>query len=136
MLAATLLSSANALYDKHILANLRMDLPAVQAYSAVQRGAIALLLLPWVARELEIASLFRRNWAVPAIAFCYVLAEYIYLAAVQMDGAQISVISVLRRTNLVMVFALSSIFFTERFIRQKTFAIGGVLLGIVLTTLH
>jgi drug/metabolite transporter (DMT)-like permease len=136
MLAATLLSSANALYDKHILATLQMDLAAVQAYSAVQRGVIALLLLPWILRDLEFSSLLRRNWAVPAIAFAYVLAEYIYLAAVQMDGARISVISVLRRTNLVMVFALSALFFTERFIRQKTIAIGGVLLGIVLTVLH
>lgn len=136
MLAATLLSSANALYDKHILATLQMDLPAVQAYSAVQRGWLALLLLPWVFRQLEVVSLLRHNWAVPAIAFAYVLAEYIYLTAVQMDGALISVISVLRRTNLVMVFALSALFFTERFIRQKIVAIGGVLCGIVLTVLH
>ncbi len=136
MLAATLLSSANALYDKHILVTLQMDLAAVQAYSAVQRGGIALLLLPWVLRDLEVLSLLRRNWAVPAIAFAYVLAEYIYLAAVKQDGALISVISVLRRTNLVMVFALSALFFQERYIRQKTLAIAGVLLGIVLTILH
>lgn len=136
MLAATLLSSANALYDKHILATLQMDLAAVQAYSAVQRGAVALLLLPWVFRNLEVRSLFSRNWAVPAIAFAYILAEFIYLAAVQTDGALISVISVLRRTNLVMVFSLSAIFFSERFIRQKTLAITGVLLGIVLTVAH
>lgn len=136
MLAATLLSSANALYDKHILATLQMDLAAVQAYSAVQRGAIALLLLPWVFRELEVLSLLRRNWAVPAIAFAYVLAEYIYLAAVQQEGALISVISVLRRTNLVMVFALSTLFFRENYIWRKTLAIAGVLLGIVLTIVH
>lgn len=136
MLAATLLSSANALYDKHILATLQIDLAAVQAYSAVQRGGIALLLLPWVFRDLEVLSMLHRNWAVPAIAFAYVLAEYIYLAAVKQDGALISVISVLRRTNLVMVFALSALFFQERYIRQKTLAIAGVLLGIVLTILR
>ena len=136
MLAATLLSSANALYDKHILATLQMDLAAVQAYSAVQRGAIALLLLPWVLRDLEVLSMLRRNWAVPAIAFAYVLAEYIYLAAVQQEGALISVISVLRRTNLVMVFVLSTLFFRENYIWRKTLAIAGVLLGIVLTIVH
>ncbi|WP_156374546.1 hypothetical protein [Pseudorhodoferax sp. Leaf274] len=54
----------------------------------------------------------------------------------QIDGALISVISVLRRTNLVMVFALSALLFRERFIPQKMLAIGGVLLGIVLTLLH
>lgn len=136
MAAATLLSSANALYDKYILATLHMDLAAVQAYSALQRGAIALLLLPWIFRGMEAISLLTRNWAIPAIAFAYVLAEYIYLAAVQIDGAQISVISVLRRTNLIMVFALSAIFFNERFIRQKIIAISGVLIGIALTILH
>ncbi len=136
MLAATLLSSANALYDKHILATLRLDLAAVQAYSAAQRGALALLLLPWIARHLEWRSLFAKNWAVPAIALTYVLAEFIYLSAVQVDGALISVISVLRRTNLVMVFALSAIFFAERFIKQKIIAISGVLLGIALTIIH
>jgi len=136
MLAATLLSSANALYDKHILATLQMDLAAVQAYSALQRGGIALLVLPWIFGTLELRSLFTRNWAVPAIAVAYVLAEFIYLAAVQTEGALISVISVLRRTNLVMVFVLSAIFLIERFIRQKMLAISGVLLGIVLTVLH
>lgn len=133
MLAATLLSSANALYDKHILATLRMDLAAVQAWSALQRAALALLLLPWVWRTLELRSLLGRNWPVPAIAFAYVLAEYLYLAAVQMDGAQIAVISVLRRANLIMVFALSALFFAEQHIRAKMVAIGGVLLGIALT---
>lgn len=133
MLAATLLSSANALYDKHILATLRMDLAAVQAWSALQRGVLALALLPWIWRTLEWRSLAGRNRAVPAIAFAYVLAEYLYLAAVQMDGAQIAVISVLRRANLVMVFVLSALWFRERHLRPKTVAMAGVLLGIALT---
>ncbi|CAN7185882.1 EamA family transporter [Acidovorax sp.] len=133
MLAATLLSSANALYDKHILAGLRLDLAAVQAWSALQRGVIALALLPWVWRSVSLRGLFTRHWAVPAIALAYLAAEYLYLAAVQTEGAMISVISVLRRTNLVMVFGLSALFFQERFIRQKTLAIAGVLAGIVLT---
>lgn len=133
MLAATLLSSANALYDKHILAGLRLDLAAVQAWSALQRGVLALALLPWVGRSLSLRGLFTRHWAIPAIALAYVAAEYLYLTAVQTEGALISVISVLRRTNLVMVFGLSALFFQERFIRQKTLAIAGVLAGIVLT---
>ena len=136
MLAATLLSSANALYDKHILATLQMELAAVQAYSALQRGVIVALLLPWIFRTLEVASLFGRNWAVPAIAFAYVLAEFIYLTSVQSEDSLISVISVLRRTNLAMVFILSAIFLKEKFIKQKALAIGGVLVGIALTLLH
>lgn len=135
MLAATLLSSANALYDKHILAGLRLDLAAVQAWSALQRGVIALALLPWVWHRLSLRGLFTRHRAIPAIALAYVAAEYLYLAAVQTEGALISVISVLRRTNLVMVFGLSALFFQERFIHQKTLAIAGVLAGIVLALL-
>lgn len=133
MLAATLLSSANALYDKHILAGLRLDMAAVQGWSAVQRGVIALALLPWVGHSLSLRGLFTRHWAVPAIALAYLAAEYLYLAAVQTEGAMISVIAVLRRSNLVMVFALGALFLRERFIAQKSLAIAGVLAGIVLT---
>lgn len=136
MLAATLLSSANALYDKHILTTVQMDLVAVQAYSALQRGGFALLLLPWLIKGTGTHGLRITHWAVPALAFSYVFAEYVYLAAVQMEGALISVISVLRRTNLVMVFALSALFFQEKFIRLKLLAISGVLAGIALTVLH
>lgn len=150
MVAATLLSSANALYDKHIVAQLRLDLAAVQAWSAVQRSVLALCLLPWVvpsmARRLGGRGLRRgwsggyvawramwpKVWPVVAIAVAYVVAEYIYLAAVQVEGAMISVISVLRRTNLVMVFGLSAWLLQERFIRHKTVAMAGVLAGIAL----
>jgi len=144
MVAATLLSSANALYDKHIVAQLRLDLAAVQAWSAVQRGVLALCLLPWVVTSV-LPGMGGRGlrgrwpgwsaawpivWPVVAIAVSYVVAEYIYLAAVQVEGAMISVISVLRRTNLVMVFGLSAWLLQERFIRHKTVAMAGVLAGI------
>ena len=136
MLAATLLSSANALYDKYILSTLHMDLAAVQAYSAIQRGAVALVLVPWIYhRRFDIVSVIRKNWAVPTMAFAYVFAEFVYLTAVQREGALISVISVLRRTNLVMVFALAVLFLRENFIGQKILAILGVLVGIALIIL-
>ncbi|MDO5693865.1 MAG: hypothetical protein Q4G70_15535 [Pseudomonadota bacterium] len=118
------------------MATLQLDLASVQAHSALQRAGLAILLLPWILRQLEVLSLLCRNWAIPAIAFAYVLAEYIYLAAVNQEGALISIISVLRRTNLVMVFLLSALFFKELYIPAKTVAIAGVLLGIVLTILH
>jgi len=135
MLAATILSSANALYDKYILVQLDIDLASVQAYSALQRAAIACLLIPFIIRGLEIRSLLGRNWPIIAIAVFYVGAEFIYLWAVNTEGALISVISILRRTNLVMVFGLSAIFFRENFIGQKSLAIGGVLLGICIVVL-
>ncbi len=66
------------------------------------------------------------------------------LAAINLRGSArfgaavdcfISVISVLRRTNLVMVFALSALFLRENFIGQKVLAIFGVLVGIALIIL-
>lgn len=136
MLAATLLSTANAIYDKYVIASLRLDLSAVQAYSAVQRAVIGLALLSMVSGSVRWTSLFSRNWAVLAVAASYVAAEFIYLWAVSQEGAMISVIAILRRTNLVMVFGLSALLLTERFIAQKTMAIILVLVGIALTILH
>lgn len=136
MLAATIMSSANALYDKYIIVSLDLDLASVQAYSCIQRAMLAFALLPWVARGLEVRSLIGRNWAIPAIAVFYVVAEYVYLWSVNSEGALISVISILRRTNLIMVFALSAIFLQENFILRKSVAICGVLVGIVLVILN
>lgn len=132
MLAATLLSSANALYDKYIVVSLSLDIGSIQAYSAVQRAVIACALLPWIYRDLEIGSMLTRNWAIPMIAVTYVAAEFIYLWSVTIDGALISVISILRRTNLIMVFGLSAIFLAESNIVRKVVAIAGVLAGITL----
>jgi len=136
MLAATIMSSANALYDKFIIASLGLDLASVQAYSAIQRAVIACGIFPWVFRDLEIRSLLSRNWAIPAIAITYVVAEFVYLWSVNIDGAQISVISILRRTNLTMVFGLSAIFLRENYIGRKIVAILGVLLGIALVIIR
>lgn len=132
MLFATVMSSANALYDKYIIVDMELDLASVQAYSAVQRAVIALALLPWIFRDLEVRSLLTRNWAVPAIAATYILAEFVYLWSVNSEGAMISVISILRRTNLIMVFGLSAIFFHENFVSRKILAISGLLIGIAL----
>lgn len=136
MVAATILSSTIALYDKYVIAHLHLDLAGVQAWSAVQRALVALVFVPWIFQDLSPRRLLSRFWPVPLLGAAYIIAEYIYLSAVQIDGAMISVISVLRRTNLVMVFVLSALFFRERFIEQKMLAIGGVLVGIVLTLVH
>jgi drug/metabolite transporter (DMT)-like permease len=135
MLAATVMSSVNALYDKFVIVSLDLDMAAVQAYSAIQRAMLVLLLLPWIAKNLEIRSIFGRNWAIIAISITYVIAEFVYLWSVNGEGAMISVISILRRTNLIMVFGLSAIFLKENFILQKSFAISGVLVGITLVLL-
>jgi len=135
MLAATLLSSANALYDKHILVNLNLDLASVQAYSAMQRAGLAACLLPFVLRSVTFNGLLTRNWAITALAVAYVVAEFIYLWSVNSEGALISVISILRRTNLIMVFALSALLLRENNVPQKIVAIGVVLMGICLVIL-
>lgn len=135
MLAATLLSSANALYDKYILVNLNLDLASVQAYSAIQRAALAACLLPFVLRRVTFRGLLTENWAITALAVAYVVAEFVYLWSVNSEGALISVISILRRTNLIMVFALSALLLRENNVPQKIVAIGVVLMGICLVIL-
>ena len=136
MLAATLMSSANALYDKHILVNLDLDLALVQAYSALQRAALAAIILSFIIKRITLKGLMSENWSITALAIAYVTAEFVYLWSVNSEGALISVISILRRTNLIMVFGLSAILLRENNIPQKTMAIGVVLLGICLVILN
>lgn len=135
MLLATWLSSGAQVYDKYLLAELDFDVISLQAFSAMQRAFLALLLLPFCFRELKAQGAINLHWSVVAVGISMVVAEFIYLGALSMDGAMISIMSILRRTNLVVVFMIGALLFREHNPYQKLAAICGVVLGIIIITL-
>lgn len=60
------------------------------------------------------------------------MADQFYFEAVAAEGALISVISVVRRSNVLVSFAFGALLFRERLLRQKALALGGLLVGLVL----
>jgi transporter family protein len=67
-----------------------------------------------------------------AVGVLLVIADALYFRSLAIPGALVSVVSTLRRTNVVLSFALGAIVFGERNRLPKAAALAGILVGIVL----
>jgi drug/metabolite transporter (DMT)-like permease len=129
----TLVGAASGLYDKHLLQTAHLPALAMQfwftAYNTLIQGLIVAFL--WWPRRAQ-HSPFHWRWTIAAVGALLLLSDALYFHALTMPGALVSVISTLRRTNVVLSFALGSLLFGERYRLRKSLALSGVILGIFL----
>jgi uncharacterized membrane protein len=133
LFAGTLVGAISGLYDKHLLQSAKLEPMNVQfyftLYNAVIQG-IVVLLFWWQTRSRTTPFRFRRSiWLV---ALLLLLADNVYFRALSIPGALVSVVSSIRRSNVVISFAIGGLLFHERQRWQKAVALVGVLLGLVL----
>lgn len=129
----TLVGAASGLYDKHLLQTAHLPAVAMQfwftIYNAIIQGLIVIFL--WWPRRSQNTP-FRWRWTIAAVGALLLLSDALYFHALAMPGALVSVISTLRRTNVVLSFAVGSVLFGERYRLRKSLALGGVILGVFL----
>jgi len=129
----TLVGAASGLYDKHLLQTAHLPALAMQfwftAYTTLIQGAIVLFL--WWPRHAQHTP-FCWRWTIAAVGVLLLLSDALYFHALAMPGALVSVISTVRRTNVVLSFALGSLLFGERYRLRKSFALAGVIAGVFL----
>lgn len=131
MLASVLTGAASALYDKHIIGHLEPLF--VQSWTNVYITAIMALILFGV-RLKEKAS-FRKlewDWKLPLIAVLITVSDALYFFAIKDDGALLSVISMIRRSSVIITFLFGAIIFKEHNIRDKAVDLLILMSGIVL----
>ncbi|MBD9597770.1 DMT family transporter [Ensifer sp. ENS05] len=128
MLIATILSAMTTVYDKYIVQELDTPLFAIQAHSAIQRCALAALVL-WLIRPRGSVSDFQWSLSVPLVGLSWVLAELVYFFAIADPGANVTYLSIFRRTSLVVGFALSVFLIGEKNVKAKTISIGLIVLS-------
>jgi len=129
----TLVGAASGLYDKHLLQTSHLPPLAMQfwftVYNTLIQGAIVIFL--WLPRR-ALHTPFRWRWTIAAVGVLLLLSDALYFHALAMPGALVSVISTLRRTNVVLSFAIGSLLFGERYRLRKSFALAGVIAGVLL----
>ncbi|HZK96429.1 MAG TPA: DMT family transporter [Prolixibacteraceae bacterium] len=131
LIAGTLLGSASGLYDKFLIRN--FDRMAVQAWSSIYQVGLLLpvILFLWYPKRMENTP-FQWRWSIPMIGLFLVIADFLYFYAISMDGSLISVISALRRSGVIISFALGGILFHEKNIRRKGWLLLGILTGVLI----
>ena len=128
--AAAVIGAACGLYDKYIMR--RLDPMFVQGwytqYQLVMMSiAVAAIWLPNHRKE----GSFRWSWAIPCISLFLSCADFAYLTALSREGAMISVVSMIRRSSVIVSFACGVLLFRERNLRSKAIDLVFILVGMV-----
>lgn len=123
MLVATILSALTTVYDKYIVQQIGLPPAEIQAWSAIHRALIAGLLLVFF--NLRTGSSQKLKWTIwiPLTGLSWVLAEWIYFLAIADPQANVTYLSIFRRTSLVVGFLLSVVLIGERNVARKALVI-------------
>ena len=133
---AAILGAISGLYDKYLMATdggLGLPRLTVQCwynfYQTVMMGAM-LLLLWWLKRK--DGTPFKWRWSILFISIFLSLADYVYFYSLSLDGALISVVSMVRRSSVLVSFMLGALLFHEKNLRSKAIDLALVLLSMML----
>lgn len=131
MVISVLAGAASALYDKHILQS--MEPLFVQSWTNVYTTVLlGILLTIRVLRGDKEAGRFSWDWRLLLIAVLITVSDALYFYSLSREGALLSVISMIRRCSVVIVFVAGALFFKEHNIRDKALALALMLAGVVL----
>lgn len=133
LFGGTLVAACSGLYDKHLLQVAHLSPMALQVWFATYACLIQGLIfafLWWPTRHKTTPFEFRTS--IVAVAGLLLIADAVYFRALSSPGALVSVVSTIRRSNVVVSFAIGSFAFQERYRTRKALALVGVLAGLVL----
>lgn len=128
---ATLIGTISTLYDKYLIAH--YNRLAVQAYfSFYQVPIMALVLwLFWYPKRAKYTK-FKWKWTIPFIGIVLVLGDFAYFYALTFEDSLVSILSLLRRSSVIISFAAGALLFKEKNIRHKGLVLLGIIAGILL----
>lgn len=127
---AAVTGAVSGLYDKFIMT--RLDPVFVQSwYNLYQFGLMSIVVgLMWWPRR-HTTTPFHWSWAIPLISIFLSLADFAYLFALRDPDAMISVVSMIRRSSVVVSFLCGAVLFRERNLRSKAIDLAFILIGMV-----
>ena len=131
MVVSVLSGAASALWDKVILKNLEPLF--VQSWANLYITVLlALVLLVHYLVEKEQFQRFTWDWSILLIAVLITVADALYFFAMKDPNGMVSIISMIRRTSVVVTFVGGALLFKEGHIRDKAVVMVLMLTGVAL----
>ncbi|MBP8776587.1 MAG: EamA family transporter [Bacteroidaceae bacterium] len=130
LILAALMGAISGLYDKFLMD--KFSPMIVQSwYNIYQFIEMSLILafLWWPRRKQN--SPFKWNWSIPLISLFLSAGDFVYFYSLSYSDSMISVVSMIRRSSVLVSFLCGAIFFHEKNLKQKAFDLLLVLLGMV-----
>lgn len=132
LFAAMLLGAVSGLYDKYIITQHSLSPLFVQSWFGVYQLAMmsVVMLVVWLPRRA--VERFSWRWSIPFITLFVSAADYFYYHALDMEGSMIAVVSMIRRSSVIVTFVCGVLLFGERNIGTKVVDLILILIGMAL----
>lgn len=134
---ASVLGAVSGLYDKYLMAptedgGLGLNRMVVQSwYNIYQLGMTGIIMmLLWYPKR-KTTTPFHWHWCIILISIFLSAADFVYFYSLSLDGALISVVSMVRRGSVIVSFLCGALFFREKNLKSKAADLLLVLLGMV-----
>ena len=134
---ANVLGAVSGLYDKFLMASpenggVGLDKLAVQSWYTFYQFflMLAMLALLWWPLRKETTP-FRWDWCIILISIFLSAADFAYFYALGLDGAMISIVSMVRRGSVVVSFLFGAMVFREKNLKSKVVDLLLVLLSML-----
>ena len=134
---AAVLGAVSGLYDKYLMApvdqgGIGLDRMIVQSwyniYQLFMMGGV-LMLLWWPKRKST--TPFHWHWCIILISIFLSAADFVYFYALSLDGAMISIVSMVRRGSVLVSFLFGAMVFREKNLKSKAVDLALVLIGMI-----
>lgn len=133
---ATFIGTLSTLYDKYLLQQLGYATMLVQFwfafYNVVLLGLFTLCC--WLPRRKTFTP-FQWRWSILLIGLLLIASDFVYFNAVKQPEALILILSMLRRSSVVVSFIAGGFIFGDVNLRSKAWALAGVMAGVLLIIL-
>lgn len=132
---ASVLGAVSGLYDKYLMsstAGVGLNRMVVQSYYNLYQCAmmgLMMLLLWWPNRHRT--TPFRWDGCILCISLFLTAADFVYFYSLSLDGALISVVSMIRRGSVLVSFLFGALLFREKNLKSKALDLLLVLLGMI-----
>ena len=130
MLVSITMGALSGLYDKHLMRS--MDVMTVQVWFNLYQLAImsVILLALWYPHR-QTSTPFQWRWNIIFISVFLCVADWIYFYALTLPDSMISIVSMVRRSSVLVTFTAGALFFHEKNLKSKAFDLLLVLLGMI-----
>ena len=125
---AVLMGAVSGLYDKFIMKQLSPMF--VQSWFNLYQMIIMATIcgLLWYPRRKE-STPFIWRWSIPLISLFICIADFAYFSSLNNPESMISVVSLVRRSSVIVSFACAALIFKERNLRAKALDLALILIG-------
>ena len=133
---AAVLGAISGLYDKYLMApasdgGVGINRMVVQSYYNLYQLLLMTIAVALMHRHHRGRTPFHWTWTVPLISIFLSVADFAYFYALSLNGALISVVSMIRRSSVIVSFFVGAMLFKEHNLRAKVIDLALVLLGML-----